>query len=92
MIHLVRRQCIIHAVARSRPKPEEQTVPGFVNTSKPVGKSQAVYHMNPPSKTILYDHDDVMCKLTNQLMKNKMVFLETTFQSKAAKTSIEIMQ
>ena len=78
-----RRRGVIHALARaqddrSRPKPEEQTVPGYfgfyANMSKPVEKSQAIYHMtypNPPSKTILYD---VMCKLTNSIDEKKMPF------------------
>ena len=74
---------MIHELARpqedrSRPKPEEQTVPGFsgfhANMSEPVEKSCAIYHVtypNPPSKTILYD---VMCKLIKSIAEKKMPF------------------
>jgi len=68
---------VIHALARAqdertRPKPEEQTVPGFsgfhASMSNADEKSRAIYHMtypNPPSKTIL---NDVMCKLAKSIV------------------------
>ena len=70
---------MIHALARaqedrSRPKPEEQTVPGFsgFHANMSVEKSCAIYHVtypNPPSKTILYD---VMRKLIKSIAEKKM--------------------
>lgn len=74
---------VIHAMARAqvdrgRPKPEEQTVPGFsgfhANMSKPDEKSRAIYHMtylNPPSKTMLYN---AMCKLAKSIEEKKLPF------------------
>ena len=78
-----RMRGVIHAMARagddrSRPKPEEQTVPGFsgfhANMSEPDDRSRAIYHMtypNPPSKTVLYD---VMHKLAKAVKGKKMPF------------------
>jgi len=77
-----RTRGVIHTLARAqddrtRPKPEEQTVPGFsgfhARMSNGEEKSRPIYHMtypNPPSKTIL---NDVMCKLTKS-MEEKMPF------------------
>ena len=74
---------VIHALARAqdertRPKPEEQTVPGFsgfhASMSNADEKSRAIYHMtypNPPSKTIL---NDVMCKLAKSIEEKNMPF------------------
>ncbi len=78
-----RTRGVVHALARAkddrvRPKPEEQTVPGFsgfhANMSKPDEESRAIYHMtysNPPSKTILFD---VMCKLVKLIEEKNMPF------------------
>ena len=74
---------IIHALARAeddrtRPKPEEQTVPAFsgfqAKMSNADEKSRAIYHMtysNPPSKSILCD---VMQKLAKSIEEKKMPF------------------
>ncbi|XP_071094997.1 protein crumbs-like [Haliotis cracherodii] len=78
-----RTRGVIHALSRaqddlSRPKPEEQQVPGYkgfhANMSQPQEKSRAIYYMtysDPPSKTILYD---VMCKLAKSINEKKMPF------------------
>ena len=81
--HSHRTRGVIHALARARddrtrPNPEDQTVPGFsgfhARMSNPQDKSQAIYHMtypNPPCKTILYD---VMSKLSRSITSKKMPF------------------
>ena len=78
-----RTRGVIHALARAqedrtRPKSEEQTLPGcsgfHANMSKSDQKSRAIYHMtypDPPSKTIVYD---VMCKLAKAIDEKKMPF------------------
>ena len=78
-----RTRSVIHALARAqpdkaRPKPEDQTVPGFsgfhAKMSQPVEKSRAIYHItypDPPSKTILYD---VMSNLAKSINEKKMPF------------------
>lgn len=78
-----RTRGVIHALARAqddgkRPKPEEQTVPGFsgfhARMSSADAKSRAIFHMtypDPPSKTIL---NDVLCKLSKAIEDKKMPF------------------
>ena len=78
-----RSRGVIHALARAqddrtRPKPEEQTVPGFsgfqARMSNADEKSRAIYHMtypDPPSKTIL---NDVLCKLAKAIEEKKIPF------------------
>ena len=80
---LHRGRGVIHALARAkddrtRPKPEEQTVPGFsgfqARMSNADEKSRAIYYMtypDPPSKTVLYD---VLCKLAKAIDEKKMPF------------------
>ena len=77
-----RTRGVIHTLARAqddrtRPKPEEQTVPGFsgfhARMSNGEEKSRPIYHMtypNPPSKTIL---NDVMCKLAKSMEEKNAV-------------------
>lgn len=78
-----RTRGVIHALARAqddrtRPKPEEQTVPGFsgfqARMSNADEKSRAIYHMtypDPPSKTVL---NNVLCKLAKAIEEKRMPF------------------
>lgn len=79
-----RTRGVIHALARanedrSRPTPEEQTVPGFsgfqARMSNADEKSRAIYYMtypDPPSKTVI---NDVLCKLAKAIEEKEMPFV-----------------